>query len=389
MLLGFVGSRIPPEHAAGHIVTALGTVYLAAIGSSAIFHEAVLSDPALAPWPLLVGLQAGLLLLFLIACREGDPRRWWLLGAGGGLWLIGSAATALASLVYWDIGELAWYSLWLVVCVGAMALSLIAFLSALGKRWQIRGQVPFPRVALALGAITIIVLCEVAKSQRPELAISALIKDTEEGYLRLDLAPATTVYAEVLGSHVRIAGSPDGLASAVPLALSKAGRDYIEFGNIELPVELQTLPQGCAGVKAALTVYGLVRSRWGSAYAGRSLRCDARLSFAWEGTDGTEWTYWTHSHDIDLDPSPRSFPAGDVATVRFAAFGPVAMEVLAEPGRRGGAEAGIAVVLSAGELELDRVERDGEIVEVNLLVQDSRGRTAVSERGTLGDFGYT
>jgi len=393
LAFGFLGARMSAGKAGTYVAVAFGTVWLGALLVSAGAAGGMFWQTGAGVWLLTVSVEVAVFAMLLAAYWTRDPGRWWLLGIGGTLWLIGVAIIAGAAAWFGWTGELEWYMPWLLASLGTAWLGLLAFVAAAGRRWRIGGSVPFGRAVFLVGILAVLGLGAVVKGYAPGRVLSG-----EPVYARLGVSPGVEVYFQFDESGMRVARSAQELAAAEPVAAVERDGTRAVFPAVDLPIEADELPAGCKQLRAKPEVRSFGGSVWGRRSLDVDMMCVVNPAFVYEDERGAEWTYWVGGAGMEAGTSPQRAGVGEMALPERPT-----VEVTAQVGRGGEDHVGLAIAVQSGEMRLLGIEnegeafemrflgieKDGEAVEATLVVLDSGGSTVVTKRGTLEDLGFT
>jgi hypothetical protein len=381
LVFGLLGARVSAGRVGAYFAATFGTLWLALLVAGAAAAEGVVWETGSGVWVLTMSVEVAAFAMLLAAYWARDPGRWWLLGIGGTLWLIGLAAIAGAALWLGWMGELERHVPWLLTTLNAAWLGLLAFIAAAGRRWRIGGRVPFGRAVLLVGIVATLGLGALVKGYAPGPVLSG-----EVVYARLGVSPGVEIYFQFDERGMRVARSAHELATAEPVAAAERDGMRAVFPEVDLPVEADELPARCNQLKAKCMVYDFGANAWGRRSLAMDMICVISPGFVYEDEAGAEWTYWIGGIGMDAATSAQQ---ADVLSVPLSVLAQPTVEVTAQVDQEGEDQVGLAITVTSGEMSFDGIEKDGEAVEATLVVRDSNGDTVVTKRGTLEDLGFT
>ena len=209
-------------------------------------------------------------------------------------------------------------------------------------------------------------------------------------YLRINVTPQVTFYAQfsdnqlrlattvagldkakaIRDTQMRLATTVAGLKTAQTVKATRASQNMWSFPEVSLPLSARALPAGWKKVRADLHLH-LTK--------GKPESTCARLGVSRADARGALWTCWS-----SLDARVSTAPA-KARLLQAREPAKIALRVTTKVQRR---EIGVVARVMAGKAELDDIDKDGKSVAAQVTVRDAKGRVVTSKRGTLGDFGF-
>jgi hypothetical protein len=182
-------------------------------------------------------------------------------------------------------------------------------------------------------------------------------------FAQIPLSENSAVYIQIQGDELRSAMSVEGAQTAAPV---RAGSEFT------LPVPADQLPAGVATIKASLLLTQF-QSGANAAIAGQ-------LTVSWTDDRKAEWQY----------VSQFSVPAGGcwegAPIIKLPNPADVKASLEATPGT---GKLSVGLRLTADGAALADVRKDGQPVQVQMIVADASGAVIASKVGTLADFGFS
>lgn len=204
-------------------------------------------------------------------------------------------------------------------------------------------------------------------------------------YLRIDVAPTTTLYVKFQSAEVRMATTVKALTRAKPIRLYQAGDMEIEFPEVDLPVPLQTVPAGFSKLRGCFVVYA--PSRGPATGEDRPANyVYGHLAFPKKDKNGGTWKYLLKF---------RSKTGANPETAPVVPMEPPKEIKLNLTAQSNGREIGIIITATAGHWSattrrwdiLDFLMPDGSGAPVRVRVLDAKGKVVSSESQAIGMFG--
>lgn len=204
-------------------------------------------------------------------------------------------------------------------------------------------------------------------------------------YLRVDVAPATTLYVKFQSAEMRMATNVKKLDRARPIRLYQAGDTEIEFPEVDLPVPPQTVPAGFSKLRGCFVVYA--PSGAPTASEGRPTNyVYGHLAFSKKDKNGGTWKYLLKFRS-KTGAVPETAPVVPVEAPKD-----IRLNLTAQSSGR---EIGIVVTARAGHWSattrrwdiLDFLMPDGGGAPVRVRVLDAKGKVVSSVSQAIGMFG--
>jgi hypothetical protein len=195
-------------------------------------------------------------------------------------------------------------------------------------------------------------------------------------FARIVVSEKSVVYIQIDGSELRAAMSVEGLKTAAPLKWSMESVKQFETGEFALPVPADQLPASVTAIKATLWTV-LLRPSPGAEYAPHIY---GPLTVSRTDDQKAVWQYLSRvcvlgGADAEKAPSIKLPSLDDAKAVLQAA-----------PSR---GKLAVGLRIMAGGVLLTDVRKDGQPVQVKMIVTDASGAEIASKVGPLSDFGFS
>jgi hypothetical protein len=194
-------------------------------------------------------------------------------------------------------------------------------------------------------------------------------------FARIAVSEKSVVYVRIQGGELRAAMSVEGLQTAAPVKMCASSTREIAFPEFTLPVPADQLPAGVTPIKASLKWM-----RTWTTEATPSIMIDGLLTVCRTDDRKAEWQYVSQV-DVEAGASAEKAPSITLPTMDSAK---AVLSAAPFPGRLG-----VGVRLTAGGAELTDVRKDGQPVQVKVVVADASGAEIASKTGPLTDFGFS
>lgn len=195
-------------------------------------------------------------------------------------------------------------------------------------------------------------------------------------YARISVPAKTTIYAQFIGSDLRMATTVAGLERAKPIPAHESRDSRLLFRQVILPLPAGSLPSGWAQVRANLYLFSPSGRQAGSTQGCMVL---AELGVVRKGARGA-WTYVSRvnatASTTPTDAKVLQVP--DVSRLRLKWTDKVS-----------GGNLGIALQVMAGDTEISDIQNSGKSAEaMRVTVRDARGKVVATAAGPLAKFGF-
>jgi len=202
----------------------------------------------------------------------------------------------------------------------------------------------------------------------------------EGDYLRLRVSPETMVYAQFVGSELRMATTPAGLKTATPVKGTKSDDRYVNFPSADFPLRDGQAAAGWS--KIAATFFVMTRDGGKEGDTGSAPRYVGAGLLLSKQEPGALWSYNDVAEGSQAGTAPDTAPVVEIPQAE-----PIFLYIVCQPGRE--KNMGIALSLKSGKSDVSNVSRDGKPVEAALKVWDAQGRAVVEAKGPLSKFGFS
>jgi hypothetical protein len=194
-------------------------------------------------------------------------------------------------------------------------------------------------------------------------------------FARIAVSEKSVVYVQIQRGELRAAMSAQGLQTAAPVKMHWSSTSLIRFPEFTLPVPADQLTAGVTAIKAILN--------WTRTWTTQATPCimiDGLLMVS--RTDGrkAKWQYVSQV-EVEAGASAEKAPSINLPAMDDAK---VVLSAAPVQGRLG-----VGVRLTAGGAELTEVRKDGQPVQVKVVVADASGAEVASKTGPLTDFGFS
>ena len=187
-------------------------------------------------------------------------------------------------------------------------------------------------------------------------------------FARMNVSEKCVVYFQIQGwDELRAAMSLEGLQAAAPIKIHIGdGREASERTDFALPIPSDQLPAGITAIKAslALTTPTLL----------------GELTVCRSDAQKAEWQYVSK---VEVAGSAK---AENAPSISFPDFGRLRAAIETNPSA---GNLGIGLRLTAGGATLADVLKNGQPVQVKMVVADASGAVIASRAGPLADFGFS
>ena len=198
----------------------------------------------------------------------------------------------------------------------------------------------------------------------------------QAAFVRIAVSEKSVVYVRIQGGELRAAMSAEGLQTAAPIKMRASSTRMIQFPEFTLPVPADQLPAGAAPIKATLM--------WMRFWTGGSAlpvpHFYGQLTVCRTDDRKTQWQYVSQV-DVEAGASAEKAPSIKLPTMDNAK---AVLQAVPSKGRLA-----IGLGISDGDATVADVRKDGQPVQVKMVVADASGAEVASKVGALSDFGFS
>jgi hypothetical protein len=218
-------------------------------------------------------------------------------------------------------------------------------------------------------------------------ALTLIGADTAGGqqtpaYVRINVSEKSTVYLEFRGAELRAATSVEGLKTAQPVLMRSVGGRPGQFPEITLPIPADQLPTGIVAIRGTFELGSVMHP-----VAGRMEKKTfsyGQIGICRNDEKNAQWQYNVSIQLLTGDVA-ESTPGIQLPTM-LPDLDNVKASLETKPSR---GKLAIGLRIMAGGATLTDVRKDGQPVQVKMVVADASGAEIASKIGPLSTFGFS
>ena len=196
-------------------------------------------------------------------------------------------------------------------------------------------------------------------------------------FAQIMVSEKSVVYVQIQGDELRTAMSVEGLQAAAPVKMHWSSVTCLEADHVTLPLPADQLPAGVTAVQANVGLLHLGKNL----FSPHAPFIQGVLTVSRTDDQKAVWQYGTMALGVWAGKDAAKAPS-----IKSPNLDKLKAAIQAAPSN---GKLAIGLRMMAGDAELFEVRKDGQPVQVKMVVTDASGKEIASKVGTLEDFGFS